>query len=135
MKRLPFILIVSIFSLLAVSCSKGESIEEIQQRAGNTAVEYYKLLINGNYEDFVSGMLGGDSLPPVYREQMVANAAMFVQQQKDEHKGIKEVTLSSCKADTARHTADAFLYIHFADSAKEVVNVPLVEKDGVWFMK
>lgn len=135
MKRIQYLILVSVFCLLAAGCRKGESLEDIQLRAGNTAVEYYKLLINGKYEDFVNGMLGGDSLPPVYKEQMIANAAMFVKQQTDEHKGIKEITLSSCKADTAQHTADAFLYIHFADSLKEVVNVPLVEKDGVWYMK
>ncbi|TGX82389.1 hypothetical protein E5358_07545 [Palleniella muris] len=135
MKRMRFIMLLTAFCFLATGCNKGESLEEIEARAGNTAVEYYKLLLAENYEDFVNGMLGGDSLPPVYKEQMVANAAMFVKQQVDEHKGIKEITLSSCKADTANHTADAFLYLHFADSQKEVVNVPLVERNGVWYMK
>ncbi|MCM1080088.1 MAG: hypothetical protein NC344_11420 [Bacteroidales bacterium] len=135
MKRIQWLILVSVLTFLCAGCRNGESIEEIQLRAGSTAVEYYRLLIDGKYEDFVNGMFGGDSLPSVYKEQMVANAAMFVQQQKDEHKGINNVTLSSCTADTARHTADAFLYIHFADSLKEVVNVPLVEKGGVWYMK
>lgn len=135
MKRMRFITLLTAFALLAAGCNKGESLEEIEARAGNTAVEYYKLLLAEDYEDFVSGMLGGDSLPPVYKEQMIANAAMFMQQQKEEHKGIKAITLSSCKADTAQHTADAFLYIHFADSLKEVVNVPFVERNGVWYMR
>lgn len=118
-----------------MSCSKSETIEDIQQRAGKTAEAYYALLIEGKCADFVSGIAGSDSLPADYREQMVANTAMFVQQQKDKHQGIKAVTLSSCKADTARHTAQAFLIIEYADKNKEVVNVPLVSHGDVWYMK
>lgn len=121
--------------LLMISCGKSETIEDIQQRAGKTAESYYALLIEGKYADFVAGIAGSDSLPTSYREQMIDNTAMFVQQQKDEHQGIKAVTLSRCEADTASHSAQAFLVIEYADKNKEVVSVPLVSHEGIWYMK
>lgn len=121
--------------LFAACGDKADSIEAIQERAGLTAQEYYKLLLEDKYEDFVSGMDGGDSLPAGYREQMVANTAMFVKQQKDEHKGLQAVSVERCVADTAAHTAEAILNIEYADNAKEVICVPLVERNGNWYMK
>lgn len=121
--------------MLLSACSNGNDLEAIQQRAGTTAQEYYKLLLDEKYDDFVAGMDGGDSLPADYRQQMVANTAMFVADQKELHKGIKEITLSRCVADTAAHTAEAMLNIIYADSVKEVVCVPLVERNGIWYMK
>lgn len=133
MKKLLYVLS---FGLLLVACSVGgNELEVIEQRAGTTAHEYYKLLLQEKYEDFVLGMDGGDSLPAAYREQMVANTAMFVKQQRDQHKGIKEFVLSRCVADTASHTAEAMLEIVYADSTKEIVCVPLVERNGNWYMK
>lgn len=121
--------------LLAISCGKSETIAYIQERAGKTAEAYYALLLEGKYDDFVSGTYGGDSLPESYRKQLVANAAMFVQQQKDQHKGISGVKALRCVADTANHTAEAFLEISYADSTKETITVPLVSHNDIWYMK
>lgn len=133
MKNIIYILLLGI--AVAACGSKGDDLESIQERAGMTAQEYYRLLLDEKYDDFVSGMDGGDSIPAAYRQQMVANTAMFVKDQKDAHKGIKDITLKTCKADTASHTAEAMLTIMYADDAQEMVCVPMVERNGVWFMK
>lgn len=128
-------IIVIVSLLLAVSCGKSETIADIQERAGKTAEAYYTLLLEGKYDDFVSGTYGGDSLPASYREQLVANAAMYVQQQKDAHQGIKSIKAIRCVADTAHHTAQAYLEISYADSIKETITVPLVSHNDIWYMK
>lgn len=132
MKRLLYTLMVGI---AITACSSKDDIEVIQERAGNTALEYYKLLLDEKYEDFVAGIDGGDSLPADYKEQMVANTAMFMQQQKDNHRGIADISITRCTADTAAHTANALLKITYSDSVKEVVCVPLIERNNVWYMK
>lgn len=126
--------IITLCALLA-ACGRKESLEDIEARAGQTAVEYYKLLQEGKYSDFIAGMEYGDSLPKDYRSQLVDNVAMFVKQQKDNHKGIVAITLSRCHADTAHNTAEAYINIHYADSAQEVVCVPLVMQGEIWRMK
>lgn len=129
MRKILFFLL----SMTLVACS--ESLEDIEKRAGQTAVEYYRLLQKQRYADFVSGMYGADSIPQNYRQQMEDNAAMFMSEQNKAHKGIADITLSRCKADTARHTAEAYITIHYADSVKEVVCVPLVMRNDTWYMK
>jgi len=132
MRNLFFILLAT---FVLAACSRGNDLEAIQQRAGTTAQEYYKYLLSEKYEDFVDGLDGSDSIPAAYREQMIANTAMFVKQQNDEHKGIKDVVLSHCIADTAAHTADAMLNLMYGDNTQELVCVPLVERNGNWYMK
>ena len=127
------IILAAVLSLAC--CTDSNDIEAIQERAGKTAEAYYTHLINGNYADFVAGMDRADSIPADYREQMEANAAMFMKQQNDDHKGISSITLSKCKADTANHTAEAFLVIEYKDKVSEVVCVPMVERAGNWYMK
>ena len=130
-KILSLILLLTLLS----ACKKQETLEEIEARAGRTAVEYYKLLLEGQYDDVVAGTADGDSLPADYRSQLSDNAAMFVKQQTDEHRGIKEISLSRCHADTVTMTAEAFLGIVYMDSVKEVVCVPLVMQNNIWRMK
>ena len=60
---------------------------------------------------------------------------MFVGQQQDEHRGIREVRIVNAKADTARHVADVFLVFAYGDSTTEQIVVPMVEQEGVWYMR
>lgn len=120
---------------LSLTCCKGDSREREQERAGQTAKAYYALLLEGKYSDFVLGMDGGDSLPDGYRQQMEANAAMFVEQQKTEHKGIKSIEYSHCHADSTLCSAEAFLTITYEDKTQETICVPMVQRNDIWYMK
>lgn len=91
--------------------------------------------MQGDYEGFVGGRYQPNRIPQGYRDQLVANAKMFVGQQEKEHKGIKGVAVASAKVDTARHVADAFLIFTYGDSTREEVVVPMVESKGVWYLR
>lgn len=118
--------------LAACSAPSGPTPGEI---AAQTAKTYYDQLLRGDYEGFVGGSWQPDSIPAGYHEQLVANARMFVGQQLDEHKGIKEVHIASAQADTARHSASVFLLFAYGDSTTEEVVVPMVEHGSVWYMR
>ncbi len=118
---------------LLVACSQpGPTSDEL---AGQAAKVYYEQLLRGDYDSFVDGTYRPDSIPPAYREQLIANAKMFVGQQADEHGGIKSVRVVSATADTAHHAATVFLGFSYADSLHEQVVVPMVERGGVWYMR
>lgn len=118
--------------ILALACTSAPDAGEL---AAVAAKGCYDLLIEGKYDDYVAGRYTPDSIPDSYREQLVTNAKMFVGQQQDEHRGIKEVRIVNAKADTARHTAQVFLVFSYGDSTSEEVMVPMVEHRGVWKMK
>ena len=88
------------------SCSDGPVPEE---RAARAAKVYYDWLIQGKYEDFVDGRYQPEAIPPAYRQQLIANAKMFVGEQQAAHKGLKEVRVATATVDTARHVANVFL--------------------------
>lgn len=121
--------------ILCSACSTKASGPTAAQLAGQAAKVYYEQLLKGDYDSFVDGRCQLDSIPQSYRRQLIANAKMFIGQQDKEHKGIKSVKVSDSKADTIKHVANAFLVFTYGDSTKESVVVPMVEKNGVWYMR
>ena len=115
------------------SCKKEEIDPAVV--AGNVAKQYYQYLLDGKYEEFVDGHYQPDSIPDVYREQLITNAKMFVGLQKEVHQGMVKVDVAKASADTANHVANVFLNIAYGDSTTEEVVVPMVLVDGNWMMK
>lgn len=103
--------------------------------AANAAKEYYSLLLEGKAEAFVDNMDRQDSIPDVYREQLVANVKMFMAQQEAEHRGIRKVDVQNCINDSLQPAAQAFLMVCYGDSTVEEIVVPMVKRDGKWLMK
>lgn len=132
MKKLSFFF--GLLMIVGLGACKSEG-PDAGQLAAEAAKEYYDLLLEGKYREFVAGYNQPNRLPDGYHDQLVMNAQMFVEQQQDEHKGIDKVNILNAKADTAHHVADVFLQMVYADSTKEQVVVPMVEVKGEWKMR
>lgn len=132
MEKLLFFIILMI-GVGVTSCKKEEIDPAVV--AGNVAKQYYQYLLDGKYEEFVDGHYQPDSIPGVYREQLITNAKMFVGLQKEVHQGMVKVDVAKASADTANHVANIFLNIAYGDSTTEEVVVPMVLVDGNWMMK
>ncbi len=119
--------------VLMVSCSReGPSAADVAARAAKI---YYDSLFAGGYGQWVDAQYRPDSIPKSYREQLIANAKMYVGEQQAEHQGVSEVLINHAAADTANHVADVFLTFVYADSTREEVLVPMVESGGVWYLR
>ena len=132
------------FMILA-ACSSEVSQEK---RALTTAQKYYEQLVAGDYNSFVEGsLMGQDSVPEVYKSQMLLNAQMFMERMQTEHRGIKSVkplraTVDTIKLRVANEpeavkeiVAQAYLSLGFADSTKEEIVVPMVLKNDIWYIR
>ncbi|MBM6993155.1 MAG: hypothetical protein I3J02_07825 [Prevotella sp.] len=126
------LLAVLAFCALCWACDQGPTPDEVAAQAAKT---YYDLLIQGKYDQFVDGRYQPDSIPASYREQLLANAKMFVGEQQEAHRGIREVRIANAKADTAHHVANVFLVFVYGDSTNEEILVPMVEHKGVWYTR
>ena len=124
-----FLLFISLFLF---SCSGKHEETDI---VGAAAKQYYDYLLVGNYEAFVDGQYHRDSISPNYREQLIANAKMFIAQQRREHRGLYEVQVVKTSVNEKAHSADAFLVFVYGDSTREEVLVPMVEHKGLWYLK
>lgn len=138
--RKLFLFTFSIFLLSFFSCSGEKKVDDAAARA---AKEYYDSLLAGNHAYFVRGMYLPDTIPDGYREQLEANASMFVERMGNEHHGINEVRIMRCVNDTVTspdgkrqiHTAQAFLVFSLGDSLNEEVVVPMIHHKGRWLMR
>lgn len=117
--------------LLCMACANPSP----EEMASLAAKGYYTHLMNGEYEAFLEGKAGADSLPEGYREQLLTSYRQFMAQQNREHHGILDIRVSNATTDNALNYTNVFLVLCFGDSVNEEIVVPMVERDGRWRMK
>lgn len=126
------LLLIIMSGLLLVACSSKQN---EPHPAAIAALDYYQKLKAGDYAGYVSGLLGSDSIPEQYREQLLTNAKQFLALQKEEHKGIDSIHIVYAKDDSLAHYTNVFLELQFADSLKEEIVVAMVKRGDKWLMK
>lgn len=123
---------VALVMLATLGSCSGPSPEELASLA---AQGYYNHLIHGEYEKFLEGKSGTDSLPADYQDQLLTSYRQFMAQQEQAHHGIREVRISRASRDTLLQCTNVFLVLCYGDSTNEEVVVPMVEKDKGWRMR
>lgn len=137
MKKFTYISIILLL-LSFFSCSKEVKQEDIALQA---AKAYYDQLAAGQYDTYIEGFIHGDSMPSDYRNQLLLNAKMYIEQLNDEHNGIARIEAVKAKCDTINAnnqqivTANALLALCFNDSIREVIAVPMLLKNQIWYLK
>ena len=129
-RRLFFPLLLLLVLCLWAGCNQPTP----EEQAGKAAKEYYNCLVSGDYEAFLRGRAGSDSLPADYRQQLLQVYEHYIRKQEKAHGGIAYVSLSNAKDDTLQHVTQAFLLLTFCDSVREEIVVPMIERDGRWYM-
>ncbi len=132
MRRLIYALVL-VAVVAIVACSKKTGGDN--KAAAYFAKGYYERLIEGNYEGYVDALNYPDSIPSSYRRQLVLNAKLFTDKQKSIHGGWVGVEIAGCVIDSLSPTAQAILNLCYADSTREKVVVPMVERDGRWYIR
>ncbi len=106
-----------------------------EEMASLAAKGYYEHLLNGEYDKFLDGKAGTDSMPDGYREQLLDGYRQFMSQQQRSHSGIHDVRVVGAKTDSSLRCTNVFLILCFGDSTNEQVSVPMIEYNGIWRMK
>ena len=127
-------ILVSVLLLMLCACSRQKE-PTPEELASQAAKEYYDRLMTGDYEAFLSGKAGADSLPADYRTQLLKAYELYKQELDQTHGGIAEVTISNARCDSTQQLMHAFLLLHFKDSVKEEITVPMVQREEQWKMR
>ena len=118
--------------ILWMSCGNPTA----EEMASLAAKGYYEHLIHGEYEKFLQGKDGlNKHSEQEYWNQLRDNCHQFVHQQEQAHRGIHEVRVVNVKTDTLQKYTNVFMMLCFGDSTNEEIVVPMVERDGRWYMK
>ena len=130
--RKSLIGIVGLLGFLGISCGNPTA----EEMASLAAKGYYEHLIHGDYDQFLQGK---DDLnkhsEEAYWNQLRDNCHQFVHQQNEVHRGIHEVRVVNAKTDTLQKYTNVFMMLCFGDSTNEEIVVPMVERDGRWYMR
>lgn len=124
--------ILGFLGLLGMSCGNPTA----EEMASLAAKGYYEHLIHGEYEQFLQGKVGlNKHSEEEYWNQLRDNCHQFVHQQEQAHRGIHEVRVVNAKTDTLQKYTNVFMMLCFGDSTNEEIVVPMVERDGRWYMR
>ena len=107
-----------------------------EEMASLAAKGYYDHLVSGEYEYFFEGMDQSEMMNEVqYRSQLIDNYRQFKAEQDSAHGGIREVRIVRASTDSVQKFTNVFLMLCFGDSTNEEIVVPMVERDGRWYMR
>lgn len=123
---------LALLALTGFAACMGMSPEE---QAALAAQGYYSHLAAGEYEQFLEGRVGTDSLPTDYREQLLTACRQFAAQQQHAHGGISGVEVASAVTDSLDDYTCVMLLLCYGDSTAEEIAVPMVCRDGRWRMR
>lgn len=130
MRKLLLLLIIA----LAACADKAPSAEELATQA---AKGYYEALLAGRYDAFVDGRADIESLPADYRKQLVIAVKQTMAQQRQAHGDLTAIDVSSqspARMDSSLQIMQVFLVLAFADSTREEIVVPMIEREGQWLI-
>ena len=116
---------------IAMGCSDNEK----RDYAAEAAKTYYDSLMSGGYGYYVDGFANSKEIPSSYREQLIVNAKQYVHQVREKRHGVGDVRIVGSKCDSLTKTTSVFLMLCFGDSVNEEIDVPMIEKDGTWYMR
>ena len=119
MRKSFFIIALATALMLIAGCGRSNRGEQ----AARTAKLYYDALLEGKYEEFVDGTYHRDSIRQQYRRELIDNARMFVGQQQEEHRGIREVRVSDFKIDSISSDCSVFYWPkeHYLPKERKVI--------------
>ena len=124
--------LLGFLGILGMSCGNPTA----EEMASLAAKGYYEHLIHGEYEKFLQGKDGlNKHTEKEYWNQLRDNCYQFVHQQNEVHRGIYEVRVVNAKTDTLQKYTNVFMMLCFGDSTNEEIVVPMVERDGRWYMR
>ena len=117
--------------MVVCGCGKGTAEEQAMKSAADCSAS----LLEGDYDGFLGGRAGMDSIPDSFREQLLVSYKQFVHHQQQAHLGIRAVEPVRAVADSSLNVMQVFLLVSYADSTQEEIVVPMVEHNGEWKMK
>ena len=124
--------LLGFLGILWMSCGNPTA----EEMASLAAKGYYEHLIRGEYDKFLQGKDGlNKHSEEEYWNQLRDNCHQFVHQQEQAHRGIHEVRVVNAKTDTLQKYTNVFMMLCFGDSTNEEIVVPMVERDGRWYMR
>ena len=127
--RLTFSALFVVLVLAAFISCKDKSYSAAQQ-----AELYYTQLLSGQYEEFIRGSYGCQSLPSDYLSQRVDMLAQHVKVEQSRHGGY--VRFKAIREEILQDSTHlVYLEVLFGDSTRETIVCPMLRQGERWLMR
>lgn len=137
--RLRHTLYIIGVALLAVSCGEGKhepTTDELAARAaGEAAQRCYDRLLARQVEAYVDSIDGTRHATADYRQLLADHTRRFLQRQDSLHQGIRTAAVDSTSFSAKDSTARVFLRLTYGDGGTERVLLPMLCRQGRWWMR
>ena len=132
MKKAAYILLTL---MLVLSCSEGgRDLSQFSSDGARSAAEYfYELLAKGQSQAYVDNMQESASMDTAKYSQFVDLMEQFLHEEKELRGGILS---ARAERDTMVDTISmVYLNVHFGDSTREEIMLPVVYTRGRWWIR
>ena len=120
--------------MLVLSCSEGRDLSDFSSDGARAAAEYfYELLAKGQSQAYVDNMQESASMDTAKYSQFVDLMEQFLHEEKELRGGILS---ARAERDTMVDTISmVYLNVHFGDSTREEIMLPVVYTRGRWWIR
>lgn len=126
----------SMLVIAVTACSKeSPKLPTPEEEASAMAQQCYEALYGGNEEWFLSQRMHADEMTQDYRNQLLIAYRQHVTRVNDEHRGVSSIQVTGAHADSTLQIVQVLLMLSYADSTKEEIVVPMVQKGQQWMLK
>lgn len=131
MKKAAYFLLCIMFVL---SCSGSRDLSDFSSDGARSAAEYfYELLAKGHSQAYVDNMQESASMDTAKYGQFVDLMEQFLHEEKELRGGILS---AKAERDTMVDTISmVYLNVHFGDSTREEIMLPVVYTRGRWWIR
>lgn len=127
------VLLLSIFVLSSCHNSTIDyAKDKTSQGADSMAVVYYKMQVNGQFQDYINAMKSCDSMPSAYQQRIVSMLRHHQKQIFKEKQGVKDVKVLRTEMHNNNFMANVFLNISYNDNTTEEILFPMVYDGEKW---
>ena len=120
--------------ILLLSCSEGRDLSQFSSDGASAAAEYfYELLAKGQGQAYVDNMQEAASMDTCKYSQFVTLMEQFLYEEQELRGGI---LTAEAERNTMEDTISmVYLNVHFGDSTREEVILPVVYTRGRWWIR
>ncbi len=132
MKRVVYIYVAVVLMLCA--CWDDRNRNNVHEEVQRLAHESFECIMQGDVDGWMTRVAGYDSLPDEYKIQLRNAMLQHMDKEMQAHGGLASFSVTGDNV-TDSITAEAYVQLLYADSVSERIHLPMVKRNGVWYIR
>ncbi len=132
MKRTVYAFVAVVLMLSA--CWDDRNRDNSREEVRRVAIEGFDHILQGDVDGWLALVADYDSLPDEYRTQLRDAMLQHLDKEMKAHGGLASVNVTGENMIDSI-TAEAYVQLLYADSLSERIHLPMVRRNGIWYIR